>query len=414
MTAEDTAAEVFRKARAVPILDVIKRHVADVKLKPSSGRMRGPCPLCGAGRKGSAPFSVDPRKGVWHCHAEGIGGGGVELVMAAQGCDDLGAAEIVAGLCARDAKASSPRRDAPDRAAEEAREAAKAGRRERFIRDLIDWHWRTAAPAAGSPVEAWFAYRGLDAGAIPGMIHRLRFHPDALAGTGDDGRGGRWEVRAPAMLALVHAFSPALKAFAPVALHMTYLRPGGRGPARLIDPADGEALPKRKIYGPYKGGAVLLTAMGDVVAPRGPLIVGEGIETVAGYAQLHLRGAAFRAAAALSLDNLCGRPKRDAMGCFDPGLPRRDPAHAAFSFPCPGEVIALIDRDMSPVEAWVRGPDRRRMKRPLDQDERARIAGSLALQAWRAAGATATRAATAPKGMDWNDAARAAAMEERS
>lgn len=384
----------FAAARAEKILDVIGRFLGPVKWARSGDWLRGRCPLCGAGRKGSAPFAVNVRRHTWFCHAEAQGGDAVALLVAAQGVSRLEAARRIAGTEAVTARPTARivQRDADA----EADEARRAERRRRVIAGIIDTHWREAVPATGTPVEAWFASRGLDPAFIPGAFARLRFHPNALAA-----RGMGWEVRAPAMIAEVTAWRTPLGAWRVVAQHCTYLAPDGARKARLFTP-DGEALPSRKIWGGYQGGAAWLTDRDETAFEGEPLVVGEGIETLWAWAQLTGRRHA-RFAAALSLDNFCGRPALDAGGCFDPAAPRRDPRRAAFAAPGMGAVIGLVDRDMSPVEAKVRDGMKRRTRRMLSQDERARIAGSLFRQHWMAAGAREAGAAFPPPGMDFND-----------
>lgn len=389
----------FAEAEKVKIADVISRFVGALKWSRSGQWLRGACPLCGAGRKGSSPFAVNTARNRWYCHAEGEGGDGIEIVVAKRGTSRLEAARLITNWTP--GQAPAPRDTAAEttrQAADEMREAAHAARRAKFIAELIAAQWRGAVAAAGSPVEAWFARRGLDPVAIPGAFDRLRFHPDALVAAGRFKNGEPWEVRAPAMVAQVHAWRPNLGAWLIVGQHCTYLTPSGHAKAKLFGP-DGKALPARKIWGPYHGGAVLLT---DMIGEE-PLVTGEGIETVWAWAGLNPAQRGARFAASLSLDNFCGRPLKDAGRAFDPALPRRDPAHDGFVFPDAGSVIGLVDRDMSPVEVKARNRFKRIERRSLTQDDRARIAASLFKQQWMAAGATEAAAVFPPAGMDFND-----------
>jgi hypothetical protein len=109
--------------------------------------------------------------------------------------------------------------------------------------------WRTTVPAAGTPVAAYLASRGLT---IPPpatlRFHRAMKHP----------AGGVW----PAMIALVTTG----KENAPVGVHRTFLAANGWGKAPVV--------PQKMMLGPCRGGAVRL---GEHAG--GSLLVGEGIET---------------------------------------------------------------------------------------------------------------------------------------
>jgi putative DNA primase/helicase len=108
--------------------------------------------------------------------------------------------------------------------------------------------WQAARPSGGSLVESYLVSRRLHLPPTP----TLRFHPGLKHPS-----GGGW----PAMVALVTRGSDNT----PLAVHRTFLARDGAGKA----PVD----PQKMMFGPCRGGAVRLTAPGDV------LMVGEGIET---------------------------------------------------------------------------------------------------------------------------------------
>jgi len=108
--------------------------------------------------------------------------------------------------------------------------------------------WQAAMPAAGTPVEAYLASRGLRL-SLPAT---LRFHPGLKHPSGTT-----W----PAMVALVTRGSDP----APLAIHRTFLARDGRGKAPVV--------PSKMMLGPCGGGAVHLAPS------NGVLMVGEGIET---------------------------------------------------------------------------------------------------------------------------------------
>lgn len=112
--------------------------------------------------------------------------------------------------------------------------------------------WREAQPAAGSPVEAYLARRGLR---LPDDGHEvIRFVPACpFAG-----------ARTPAMIALVRS----VRTEVPQAIHRTALTHDGQ--KTVVNGRDRLAL------GSLRGGAVKLTADAEVTYCLG---VGEGIET---------------------------------------------------------------------------------------------------------------------------------------
>jgi putative DNA primase/helicase len=108
--------------------------------------------------------------------------------------------------------------------------------------------WQSAKPAQGTPVETYFASRGIF---LP-IPDALRFHAGLKHPS-----GGMWL----AMVALVTNGADGT----PLAIHRTFLARDGNGKA-AIEPA-------KMMLGPCRGGVVRLGRPTDV------LMVGEGIET---------------------------------------------------------------------------------------------------------------------------------------
>jgi putative DNA primase/helicase len=108
--------------------------------------------------------------------------------------------------------------------------------------------WRSAMPAGGTLVEAYFVSRGLR---LPPPSN-LRFHAGLKHRS-----GGHW----PAMVALLTRGADDT----PHAIHRTFLARDGVGKAPVY--------PQKMTLGPCRGGAVRLVPPGDL------LMVGEGIET---------------------------------------------------------------------------------------------------------------------------------------
>lgn len=398
---------LFQEAR-----DRVKvEALAGVKLARLGFRLRGQCPVCkaGKGKLKDGPFWVDPGKQTWGCFAgQGDcerGGDAVRLEQLLHGGSPREAAERILGpgyQAAAEAEIVGPsaRAAARDPGGESDAKAASAARLWREGRRV----------SAGSLVDLYLAARGLDEAVRAVMRAELRFHPEAFWGVVEDPsrlppgantirlRSGEAGLLLPAMLA-----APETPEGRTGGVHATYLKRDGSGKARLS--------PAKRMLGPQQGhgrpGGAWLSPRGGDFAGR-PLIVGEGLETVGSAATLHVRrtGEVPRMAAALSLGAFSGGWLADAKGRYDVDQPEADPGRPAFTWPDAGEVWLAVDRDMSPVEVTVRGPGGRRRKRRLEADDRARVSGSLAVQAWTCAGAVSARVIAPGAGRDFNDELR--------
>lgn len=388
----DGGPDPFELARRTPC----QLLVGAVQLRKQSGRLVGPCPLCGGDDK-SSRFSVEVRKNLFYCFACQTGGGPVELEQALRGGSRREAAVRAAGLVAELSR-PEPRRATPATPAQPAPSVATprppVSPLRSFSAAVAARVWGEARPATGSLVEAWLTARGLDPRGLPGALERLRFHPRAPAGGGQG-----WSVSAPALVApLTSRASGVAKV---VGVHLTYLSADGRSKARLTDP-DGSPLPARKVWGQVKGAAVELTDLGP--ANPGPLCVGEGVETVWAVAQqLALAGQPVRAAATCNLGNLQGGWLKDRWGRVDLDSPRADPEHPPWLLADAGSVLVLVDHDSSPVRARARGFFRGTREVELSSTDRARVCASLARQAWLRAGASEVVCLAPPPGQDFND-----------
>ncbi len=396
--------DLFDRAReAVKVSDV-----AGGKLGRVGIRLRGPCPVCkaGQGKLKDGPFWIDDDKGRWGCFAgQGDcerGGDAIRLEQLLRGGTPREIAERFAGpgyQAPRRAeivhKATGPRtRTATD---DDARKAESAARL-----------WREAlAASAGSLVDRYLAARGLGEAVRAVMCAELRFHPLAFYGVVPDDvvlppgsktialNGGQRGLVMPAMVAA--ARTPEGRTGG---VHVTFLKADGSGKARvrrakmMLGPQTGHGRP---------GGAWLSPSSGEWA--KRPLIVGEGIETTGSAAELWFRehGDVPRMAAALSLRALSGGWASDDRGRYDVDAPAADPDSPAFTWPDAGAVMIAVDRDMSPITVPVRGMGGGRRKRRLDADDRARVCGALATQAWTAAGANRVRTLSPPPAMDFND-----------
>jgi Toprim domain/CHC2 zinc finger len=227
-------------ARAVPIKDAAERLA--LPLRPESRvEFVGPCPVCG----GDDRFSVNTKKGVFHCRSCRRGGDVLELVRFARGCHFDEAIDWLIG------EEGAPRRSMPP-----SLHIARAPDAHLDERGKAEWAlriWDEAVDPRGTIVEKYLAMRALE---LPPEAagEALRFHPSCpFAGQ-----------KTPAMVALVRN----IVSNAPQAIHRTALTPDGQkrkiaGHARLS-------------LGPTDGAAVKLTPDEHVTYAVG---IGEGIES---------------------------------------------------------------------------------------------------------------------------------------
>ncbi len=364
----------------VSLVELVRKRV---KLRPTGRGFGGLCPFH---QEKTASFTVSDEKGFYHCFGCQAHGSVFDWVMFVEGCDFVEAVQALAEGRDLVDRAGAPVVRERDEAPREMVEGAEVGA----------WLWNTAGPARGTIVERYLRSRGLDPAAVANGLHRLRFHPRAAAVPWRIGaEAGDAAVRAPAMIAAMRDKHGAVRG-----VHATYLARDGSDKAGLTR-RDGSARPDRKMWGPVTGNAVWLTS-DPGAAHAGPLVVGEGIETVWAFVQRF--GQPCRAAAALSLDNLQGHPlTRD--GVLPLWNPRIDPDRACFTVAEAGDVIVLVDADMKPLRdrKLQRARGARWAVDVLTGAERAQLCATLAAQQWRRAGARRVQAVRPPAGMDFND-----------
>lgn len=255
------------------------------------------CGVCPAGCASKDGFVVTPKSGLFVCRPSGEGGGPVDLVMHARGCDFLSACEVLTGeprpQGAREE--SEFDRQARETKTRERQEAAEQRRSQQEAVELSD-HEREQAvvrrmlllmqPITGTPVDAYLRARGLTPGPWCdgfGFVPNAPYYAD-----------GEIVARVPLMLAPIVHYSAAIPEGRICGLHRTYLDP--EKPAKYR-PSDGGA---KKFYGDAYGGLIPLGPIGET------LMIGEGIETTRAAYQLGIGGDDVTTAAAGSLVNLSG------------------------------------------------------------------------------------------------------------
>lgn len=428
----------------------IEAIASGLKLYRSGRTFRGECPVngCSAGKKADGAFWVDPKTNRWGCFSCGEKGDAIALEHQLHGRGDEtlrhAAARLAgvdlerwdaeqraqddafrpvqgitgAGLGRREPSAEDQERRRHERAARRAERELDDAARDARILELASRMWRESRSAAGTPVELYLSRRGIVGRPLELALKQVRFHPEAHHSQG---------VRLPAMIGLIVA-PLGLDTRPTGGVHVTYLAEGGDlvwrrapvdrsktiwGPSKL-SPRARDAADER----PDRWGGVWLTSP----TGTGPLMVGEGIESVLSAAVL--AGEPVRAVAALSLGALQGGWLVDRFDRVDPDLPKADPETPAFTWPEPeaapwGEVRICVDRDMKMITRRCRKAGGGTWKRPLDGETRTRVCASLASQNWRRAlglhaaspaeGATAVRIWAPSPGRDFNDELRARA-----
>jgi putative DNA primase/helicase len=233
-------------------------------MKRSAGGWTGACPSCGY-RTG---LRVQEKAGrvLWWCAS----------------CRDQAAVTAAILATATPTAAAS----APDDAEDRRRAALRL--------------WGAALPRQTTPVDAYIARR------VPGAdlaaLRDIAFLPDAKHPSG---------ARLPCMVALLRDVAAR-----PVAVHRTFLAPGGAGKAK-VEPA-------KMTLGPVRGAAVRLHEAGE------RLVVGEGIESALAAAVL-LRMPAWAAVSAGNLrDSLALPPSvQEVVIAADHDAPGLEAAQAA-------------------------------------------------------------------------------------
>lgn len=397
----------------VPVSRVVGQVV---KLSPKGREFAGLCPFHS---ERTPSFTVNDDKKFYHCFGCGAHGGVIDFVMHYSGRDFVAAVEELASE-AGVTLAATPATPA------KVLERAASGRAARIDRvtsgEAAQWMWVNAGPARGEIVERWFESRGLDPQlpAVERAIGHLRFHPRCPAFCWkriENPRGVHGTH--PAMIALIERISGPVGARVrtPMGVHVTYLRPDGRGKAFLGKDRNGEPFPARKVFGAVSGGGVMLSGIdspgGDdqtaVAHLRPPLVVGEGIEST--LAAMVQASSQLRGAAALNLGNLQGGHLGTSSGAMMLWNMRPDPQSPPFLILDAGPVMVAIDADMKPLKnRWVQeSRGAKPVKTDVSGPQRADICAALAVLAWRRAGAHPVEAIRPPAGQDFNDAMQGAA-----
>lgn len=377
--------------RSVTVADLAAKAVT---LRKAGHELRGPCPLCGAGRKSkSGPFAV--KDGRWSCFSCGLFGDVTDLERELNGGSLFEAAKRLVG---GEWRSNTPAQ--PVAASAEAEGPSATAR-------IAESMWKEARPFAGTLAERYLRGRGISEEIIALAAPRLRFHPNARWGW-DEATAS--VIRHPAMLV-----RPETPSGPTGGVHATYL-------AR--DATKAKLSPPKRMWGPQKdaegraGVAWLIGPGGEGGLEKSELVVGEGIETVLSCATLGLmRGNRLRACAALSLGALQGGLLKDAEGAHDLDALTPNPEVPAAVWPCPAEapwpkVWIAVDRDMSPIRIRARTPVRGNGRGGkvtwfgLDAEARARMCGRMARRAWLEAGAPAAGWCAPPPGLDFNDELR--------
>jgi hypothetical protein len=376
-------------ARDADILTIATRVPVSAKLKKHTREYVGPCPACG----GKDRFAVNPTKkgGVFNCRSFG-GGDVIAMVQHVCAVPFMMACEIIngdqmpqadkqisAGELARAAEQREHDRVARDRE-QQRYDNLKRERERRAAYDM----WTGGAALFGSPAEAYLRRaRGIDP--LPERL-LLRYASSVAFFLGEEvNKAGRtvprviW--RGPVMLAPIVDRDGKFQG-----VHRTWLdleQPGGK--ARIVDPADGEVLPSKKVRGTVESNTIRLI---DPLAPR-QLFIGEGIETVLSvWTALHRVGRDLKDAAfwcAVSLHNLGGPALHSLHGT--PG-PEPDLDAPAIHIPdSVADVVLLGDGDS---DRFVTQCAHARATKRHTRD------GRIVRTAW------------APEGKDFNDLVRAA------
>lgn len=343
-------------------------------------------------------FYVHPEKGTFYCFCTGQGGDVIRLVELAESlttADAIRRLKDEAGIAGMsdERKAEMARRRAEAAAMAEARDRAEKARMAASAAKIVS----ASVAGHGTPVETYLRHRGVDTAALAavygwprGVPPTLRFVPDldywhhTIDGHGRDRMASIH--RGPAMIGVI-ARDPDDGAAPIIGVHRTWMAPGGRGKAIIIDPA-GKPTKVKLTLGHVFGLAGWLSTEGD------GLVIGEGYETTLCVMSVMARaGRRVAGASALSLGNLAGA----GLGQGRPHPER------------PGRRLPAVVPDMS--RPGVAIPARFRNRTILvDADGRDPLSTQAlverAARRWRAEGCS-VRAAVPELGSDFADMAHA-------
>ena len=228
------------QALLVPIEDVVAGY--GITLRPKSGELVGPCPMCNDARADDR-FSVKwvRKKELFYCRICKVGGDVIRLVERVENVDFK---EAVKMLTRDDRPRPPPAVSAP------AKPQRSDAERTQYAVDK----WRKAHPASGTLIEVYLRSRGITLS----TPLTLRFAPRLWHKDPDTDIITCW----PAMIGLVVRGVDNV----PIGIHRTYLARDGMDKAPVV--------PKKMGLGLWKGGCVRLAAAID-----GHVAIGEGIET---------------------------------------------------------------------------------------------------------------------------------------
>jgi DNA primase len=409
--------QAFR-ARVAKVLD--KADIVAVvggAVKLGLGRTpRGKCPFHGSNSDSLTVYPEPRKSGTPYAHCWGCGwhGDAIKFVADFHGLPFMDALVRLEGDHGLDGLAAQPvrRERAPQVRSTRERELVDAATLGRFI-------WDTAT-ADGDAVRTYLRGRGVPAGVLTDdRLRDFRLCRVAPIVPWEVGRRPTSVPTAPAIVGLIRrpVDPDGGPSWRPIGMHVTFLTPDCTAKMARMR-ADGSPYPARKMLGAARGGCIVLGRYQAHV----PLFVGEGNETVLSGMALAEAPEDACGLAALSLDNLQGRPLRARKGALPLYDLRPDPANPALAFAHDGPVTGLIDADMKPLRGvrdpatggW-RGEDvieargARPIARTISTAERAAICAELFVKSWRAAGSRRVTAARPPMGMDFNDLGRAVA-----
>jgi hypothetical protein len=282
-------ADVVARARDMSIVDVALALGAAEGCKIDE---RGvPCPCCG----GRDRFSLDKGKNVFLCRASSAGGDPIALVQHVHQCSFAEAIEHLTGE-----KPLATGKRAPAQSEDEKNEFRMKARRRA-------WRiWGNGAPIeperGGHFVRDYWQVRG-----IPFPSWRIKAIREISALP-----YWHWSKKREEFI-VVHTGPAKLGAITGpdghfIGVHRTWMdlsRPNGK--ALIVDPESGDMLDAKKVEGSQKGGKIVLRDGADCHC----LVLGEGIETVLSWGEMH-SGWPERAAVAalwcgLNIGNIAGK-----------------------------------------------------------------------------------------------------------
>src|SRR5579871_3672696 len=152
-----TEAEISDIKARNPVAEIARRYVS---VRPQSGKLVGPCPVCSRDRASRKDGRFEVKGDGWVCAVCSDGGDVIRLVEKVEGLDFKAAVEWLGGAQRIDPEKAAARDR--ERAEKDAKRKAEADTYRQRERGSLYDIWTRAVVPGGTPVESYLRLRGLE------------------------------------------------------------------------------------------------------------------------------------------------------------------------------------------------------------------------------------------------------------